>query len=636
MTAEKGKITLAGRQAVAVTVIIAMVLILLVGLVRLQVVEHAEMAQQSEFNRIRVLPIVPRRGVVYDRFGKVIIDNRPSYTLSVVPAEEDRDSTLPNLANLISLDSTQIRKRIQKNIVSRNQPAPVKRDIPFEVVAVLEEQARRFPGVVYQMERVRKYEDSLGAESFTGFVGEVSEEERQRLGESEYRLGSMIGKKGLEKHYDHLLRGQEGTAYIEVSASGQILGAYADRAPIPAVPGQDLHLTIDYDLQRDAVAALDTFCCGAVVAIDPRNGEVLAMTSYPGYDANIFSGVIPQEVWEEISSDTNHPLLNRPLTGLYPPGSTTKFVTVGAALEEGLVTETTTLKPCVGGYQFGNRFFGCWLERGHGQLTAVHALEQSCDTYLYQIGLKLGIDRLADYYAACGFGKPTGIDLPNEAAGLNPTTKYYDRRYGKNGWTRGLVLNNSIGQGELLTTPLQVAQFFCGLANDGIVYRPHILKRIVHPDGSEEIVNPEVSFRLPFSSSTMRVLEEGLRLVVEGEHGTARRLRNKFYSIGGKTGTAENPHGENHSWFVGVAPLENPQIVVAAIVENSGHGSDIAAPLVGQVIRSFMEKRMELLPPKMDESPGTAQKIIDTSTGQTAAGAGAAVSTAMSGGEEAN
>ena len=605
MTAEKGKISLEGRQMVAMIIIGAMVLVMMVGLVRLQVVEHAEMAEQSEFNRIRVLPTVPRRGVVYDRFGEVIIDNRPSYTLSVVPAEEERDSTLANLASLIELDSTQIRKRIQKNMVSRNQPAPVKRDIPFEAVAVLEEQARRFPGVVYQMERVRKYEDSLGAEAFTGFVGEVSEDERQRLGQKEYRLGSMIGKKGLEKHYDSRLRGQEGTAYIEVSASGQILGPYTEKDPIPAVPGQDLYLSIDYDLQRAAVAALDTFCCGAVVAIDPRNGELLAMTSYPGFDANIFSGVIPESLWLAITNDSTHPLLNRPLNGLYPPGSTAKFVAVGAALEEGLVNENTTMKPCVGGYQFGNRFFGCWLPQGHGQLTAVHSLEQSCDTYLYQVGLKLGIDRLADYYAACGFGKPTGIDLPNEAAGLNPTTKYYDQRYGKNGWTRGLVLNNSIGQGELLTTPLQVAQLFCGLANDGVVYKPHILKRIVHADGREETVEPTVSFRLSFSSSTMRLLQEGLRLVVEGEHGTARRLKNKYYSIGGKTGTAENPHGENHSWFVGVAPLEQPEIVVCAIVENAGHGSDVAAPLVGSIIRSYMEKRLEIPPPKLERSTAT-------------------------------
>ncbi|MCK4605961.1 MAG: hypothetical protein KAU35_01570, partial [candidate division Zixibacteria bacterium] len=354
------------REKISIVVILLVLLVLTGGLINLQVIQHEQLAAQSENNRIRVQPTMPRRGVVYDRYGREIIDNRPSFTVSIVAAEEVRDTTVRNLAELLSLDTIQVRKRLRKNMVSRYQPAPIMRDIPFEKVAIIEEQADRFPGVSIQMEEVRRYGSNLGSESFTGYVGEVSEEELERLGRINYRLGSMVGKKGMEKQADRFLRGREGTAYIEVTASGQSRGPYRGKAPVPATAGVDLTLTVDNDLQRACVVALDTFCCGAIVAIDPRNGEVLAMTSHPHFDANIFSSVIPESLWTEISGDSTHPLLNRPLCGLYPPGSTTKLLTIGAALEEGLIDEHTTLQPCYGGFQFGNRYFRCWKPSGHG------------------------------------------------------------------------------------------------------------------------------------------------------------------------------------------------------------------------------------------------------------------------------
>jgi penicillin-binding protein 2 len=282
------------------------------------------------------------------------------------------------------------------------------------------------------------------------------------------------------------------------------------------------------------------------------------------------------------------------LTGQYPPGSTTKFITVGAGLEEGLITENSTFKPCLGGFRFGDRVFHCWKLSGHGSLNLTGALEQSCDIYMYQLGLQLGVDGLAKYYGKSGFGRPTGVELAGEMPGLNPDSEYYDKRYGKKKWTRGLALNNSIGQGELLSTPLQLTQFFCGLANNGVVYRPHLVKRVSKPNGEATTVTPKQSFTLPFSKATLALLNNALRLVVEGDHGTAKSLKNDLYSIGGKTGTAQNPHGNEHSLFVGVAPLENPEIVVCAIIENAGHGSEVAAPVVGKVIRAYMTKKMGL------------------------------------------
>lgn len=582
------------RYRFALSAVAAIIFVLIVGLVKLQVFQHDQMAALSESNRLRVVPIVPPRGTIYDREGRQVVTNRPSYTLSVIPAEEVKGKTLANLAPVIGMDTTQIRKNIKRTMITRYQPAPVMRDIPFDKIAILEERSGDFPGVSYQMDRVRLYVAPPGSEAFTGYVGELSPEEVGKVDPQLYRPGSLIGKKGLERQYDQVLRGKEGTAYLEVFASGQVLGPYTGRPRIEATAGADLQLAIDLDLQTLATRVFDSFCCGAIVAMDPRSGEVLAITSYPGFDANVFSGIVSESLWTAIMANPDHPLLNRPLNGLYPPGSTAKLLTVGAGLEEGAIDLSTTFRPCYGGYQFGTRFFRCWDKNGHGALTATRAIEASCDVYMYQLGLKMGVDVMSRYMDQCGFGRPTGIDLPGEAAGLNPNSTYYNSRYGKNGWTKALALNNAIGQGEILETPVQLAQFFCGLANHGIVYRPHLVKSIRYPGGQTVPITPQVSFKLPFSETTLAALNEGLRLVVEGGRGTAQRLKNKFYSIGGKTGTAQNPHGNDHSWFVGVAPLENPEIVCCAIVENAGHGSEIAAPVVGQIIRKYMEKRLGL------------------------------------------
>ncbi|MFH2050455.1 MAG: penicillin-binding protein 2 [bacterium] len=584
-------LTIDEREKAALLVIALVFAFLLGGLFKLQIINHETLAAQSENNRLRVIPLTPKRGIVFDREENRIIDSRPSYTVSVVPTEMVKGVTIDNLSELLELDTLQIRKRIIKNTVSYYQPAPVKRDVPFEKIAILEEQNSKFPGVIYQIDQVRCYPVGLGSEVFTGYVGEVSQGDLQSEKKENLRLGSMIGKEGIEKHYDQQLRGYEGTEYIEVSATGQILGTYDEKPEIQPTQGSDITLTIDLDLQQACSEVLDTFCCGAIVAADPRTGEILAMTSFPSYDANIFSSVIPESLWQAISNDSSHPLLNRPLKGLYPPGSTVKFVTVGAALEEGLINEFTTLQPCNGGYQFGNRFFHCWDRGGHGSLTAIHALERSCDVFMYQLGLKMGVDLLSKYFDLCGFGKKTGVDLPGEAPGLNPNSDYYNNRYGVKKWTKGLVLNLSIGQGELLVTPLHLVQFFCGLANHGIVHPPYMIKKITSADGKTTETKPQPSFNLPFSEKTMKVLLEGMRLVVQGEHGTAKGLRTKMYTQGGKTGTAQNPHGEDHSWYVGVAPLEDPEIVVCAIVENAGHGSEVAAPVVGEIIKRYMNNK---------------------------------------------
>jgi penicillin-binding protein 2 len=609
------------RERVALGVVAAVLVFFSVKLIKLQIIDHRELLELAENNRIRVVPIEPRRGIMYDREGRIIVGNRPSYTVSVVPAEEKKGKTLGNLANVIGLDTLSLRRRIRKNQASPYQPSPIRRDVPFEAIAALEEQTSNFPGVNYTLDRVREYGVDLRAEAFTGHVGEVSEQDMKRDPTADYRLGSTIGKKGLERKYDTELRGVEGTEFIEVTAFGEVLGHYDGKAKVDPVPGADLKLSIDNDIQLAAINALDSqdvkyarkqgesdsinviHRAGAVVALDPRTGEVIAMTSAPGFDPNVFSSMITDSVWQEIQKDPAHPLLNRPIAGLYPPGSTYKLMTLGAGLESGLIDENSTFRGCGGGLQFGNRYFHCWDKRGHGVTTAIHAVEQSCDVYFYQLGLKIGVDLMSHYAEQCGFGRPTGIDLPHELPGLIPSSKYYDKRYGKNGWTRALVLNTAIGQGEVLVTPLQLAQFYAGIAMWGKVYRPHIVREVDYPDGHRVVVKPELAFNLPFSDHTLAVMREGIRLVTEGGGGTARRLKNPLYSVGGKTGTAQNPHGNDHSWFVGYAPLDNPEIVVVALVENAGHGSEVAAPVAGKVIEAYMKKKLGLIEKPVAEAP---------------------------------
>lgn len=585
--------SLESRGLTARLVALGLSLILLVGLVRLQVLRHAELLNQSENNRLRVQPVSPKRGIITSRDGLELVGNRPSYNISLVRSELTRGVTIPQLSKLIGFDSALIAKRLSRNREPLYLPAVIKRDVDFEKVAILEEQYENYPGVTYEPDRVRRYAAELSSQCFTGYIGEAGDR-AESPGPLSVREGSLVGKQGLERYYDQTLRGFEGTRYLEISARGVVLGDLADRPPKLALAGADLILTIDAELQREAANAFDTFCCGAIVAIDPRNGEVLAMVSKPDFDANIFSSAISTETWNRIINDSNKPLLNRPLDGRYPPASPFKLVTAGALLEEGLVDRQTSFSPCLGGWQFGRRWFRCWKLAGHGNTGVVSSIAQSCDVYYYQAGLKLGVDKLGEYAVKCGFGRETGVDLPQENAGLVPNSDTLTRMY-PDGWTRALTLNLSIGQGELLVTPLQMAQFFCGLANGGIVYRPHVLKTIVYPSGTKTDLRPEVSFTLPFSATTLEILREGLLDVVHSRDGTAKKTAVAEYRAGGKTGTAQNPHGENHSWYIGFAPFDNPVIVIAIIVENGGHGSEVAAPMVSKLMQGYIQRSSEFV-----------------------------------------
>jgi penicillin-binding protein 2 len=347
-------------------------------------------------------------------------------------------------------------------------------------------------------------------------------------------------------------------------------------------------VTIDAPAQRVAEEVLREHTAGAIVAIEPSTGEILVMASHPAPDPNALAeGVTPEE-WRELTSDPTHPLLNRAIQAVYPPGSPFKLVTAGAGLETGAIGLGTHVN-CKGAYKYGIRTFRCWKPEGHGITDVLDGIIESCDVFMYQVGAKLGVATLMDWAERCGLGRRTGLDIGGEAAGNVPTPSWYDRRYGRKKWSKGVVINLSIGQGELLVTPLQAACLACGVANDGVVYRPHLIKRVEAYSGrTRGTTSSRVAYELPFRPSTMRLLHQAMVGVVEAQNGTGKLARIPGIEVAGKTGTAQNPHGEDHSCFIAYAPADDPTIAIAVIAENAGGGGAVAAPMAREVMRTYL------------------------------------------------
>ncbi len=602
-------LTSENRIRVLAAVFGILMLALSVRLFLMQTLEHDKYYKMSEENRIRIVPETAFRGIVYDRNGDVIVENRPSYAISAIPNEiDDIPQISKRLSDVLNIPDSVIADRINSNRFLRYQPIRIARSVDFETVCKIEENASKYPGIIFQLEPARRYPPEGIISHAIGYTSEISEKELEKLKDQGINRNTEIGRDGIEKYWDRYLRGHDGLSYLEITAEGKILGHLTEKEDIPADPGRDIVLSLDYELQEYAASLFADTLAGACVAIDPRNGEVLSFVSMPTYDVNIFTGVLKKSDWNELITNEQKPLLNRAIKGEYPPGSTYKLVIAGAGLEEGIINRNTKFAPCSGGYRYGNRVFHCWYAPGHGALGVVDAIIESCDVYFYQMGQKLGYDKFAEYSRKCGFGSRTGIDIPGEMKGLVPDVDWYDKHYGKGKWPQSLIINLSIGQGEILTTPLQLANFYAALGNGGTLYRPHFLKAVL--EGSDTVATkPETIGHLPFSSSTLATLKEACVGVVYGEHGTARASRIEGIKFGGKTGTAQNPHGDEHAWFCAYAPAENPVIAIAVIVEQAGHGSTAAAPLASRVIRRYLEER------GMIEPVDTAKIIVHAGEG---------------------
>src|SRR5437868_4997260 len=449
---------------------------------------------------------------------------------------------------MANIDSSEIEKVIQRARRAPYQPALVLADAPFGVVSALEERRVAIPGLLIQAEPKRFYPDTAIVAHLIGYVGEVTEAERASTRFAAVRLGGLVGKYGLELEYDDTLRGSEGLRFVEVSAKGQMVREAEAAANLNPVPGKDLHTTIDLDLQRFISQIFPSGQRGAVIALNPNTGEVLALYSAPGFDPNAFVGGISAPYWRSLNESAARPLLDRAIQARYPPGSTWKLAVAAMALKRGIVGPRSKMPiPCRGGLQYGNRYFRCWQAHGHGDLTLTEAIAQSCDVYFYQLGIKLGVTSLLEDGNGWGFRGRTGIDLPGELPSEFPTgPEYYDRLYGARRWTSAVALNLAIGQGENAQTLAQMVRLYQQLASDGRMRTPFV----VRPSVTAAAENAT----LDLSADQLATLRRAMIAVVE--RGTARSASGNAatLTIAGKTGTAQNPHGPAHGWFIGFAP----------------------------------------------------------------------------------
>lgn len=602
-----------------VTVGIAVV-VLISRLVYLQIFSGAEMRQISEENRIKRVTIQAPRGMIYDRNRTLLVDNRPSFNLEVIPQyinESKRaDEVLARLSKIIDMPVEAIQKRI-KTIGGKQAtflPIPIKEGLTRDEVAKVESWKTEMPGVYVQMEiqRTSLYGDV--AAHLLGYIGQVSEEELPKVRKQEpdrYQLGDFIGKAGIERVFEKDLRGDNGQELVEVDALGRRVRSARGREILgkgfeeEAVPGNNLVLTIDQDLQVAAAKAFGDKA-GGLVAIDPWSGEILSMISRPGYDPTLFSPRIPDNLWNQLRNDINLPLRDKTNQDWYPPGSVFKVVTAFAAFEEGLLKPGMTFS-CSGKIHVGNRDFHCHKRGGHGEVDVIKALEQSCDIFFYKLAQRFqSVDQIAKWAYRLGLGQKTGVNLPHEVPGLIATEEWKRKRFNE-AWNPGETLSVAIGQGATNATVIQMANLMATIANGGTVYKPHFLKTVETSEGAKiREFGAEVVSKIDIDPKFMKVLQEGLFRVVNGSHGTAASQKVLGLPFSGKTGTSqvvrlsadkvyqkcENMKYQyrHHGWFAGYAPSDNPVIAVAALVEHGCHGSTAATPVVREVMMAYLKK----------------------------------------------
>ncbi len=563
--------------------------VLFVRLYVLQLLYHQELGKKSEENSIRTIIKEPIRGYIFDRAGRLVVDVGPSYSVALTPAEFDPQN-LKLLSSLLQLEPDVIQERINRaRAYSRFSPTRINRDVDFRTLSSLEEYQFLLPGISFLIDSKRIYPTRAQATHILGYCKEISDAQLTRASDY-YRQGDVIGSSGIEASYENFLRGQKGFEFIAVNAKGQVMGRFEqgrnDKLPNE---GFDLILSVDFELQAFAESLMTNYR-GALVAVDPNDGSILAMVSKPDFDPAILSGVTPPEIWNALNSDTTKPLFNRATMTNYPPGSTYKMVLAAAALEEGVINEQYKIT-CFGSYRFGNRVF---KDLGaHGSVNVVQAIQRSCNVFFYQLIHKVGFHQWTEYGKKFGFGRRTGVDITEENSGLLPSAEYFDRVYGKGKWTAGYLVSLAIGQGELGVSPLQMAMYVAALANGGTLHQPHAVNFI-----RNKLTNriERVEYRsepMGLSEHTIELIREGMMRVVEAPGGTAALARIPEIISAGKTGTAQNPHGADHAWYVGFTPFEKPTIAIAIMLENAGFGGSKAAPLAGLVMEKYIKGKVE-------------------------------------------
>ena len=584
-----------GRRRVVTMSGIAMaaLLVIVCQLWYLQVLEGGRFQEASDKNRIRIRPIAAPRGILFDRRGRPLVDNRPAFTLSLIPRELERDpvkrdATLGRLAALLQIPFADLQEAVTRVSADSILPVRVRRGLSMDDVARVEEWKLELPGVIVEVEPQRAYPNSRFAAHLLGYVREASDEQ---LKQGRYRRGDMVGQSGLERLLDEFLRGKDGGERIEVDAMGRQVRMIQSTEPHP---GAQVITTVDRRIQEVAERAMEGKA-GSVVVMDPRNGDVLAMVSTPAFEIDRFTGSIDRNAWLRVMQDPNHPLLNRTIQSQYPPGSVFKLVVAAAGLQEGTLVPGDRVQ-CTGQFQLGTWTFRDWKKEGHGSVDLMRGIRDSCDVFFYTAGLKIGAPAIAKYATGFGFGSATGIDLGGEKFGLIPQPRA-SRRGVPATWHAGETVNISIGQGAVLVTPMQVARFMSAIANGGVLWKPRLVQRIERPDkGLVWADSGSVNGHVELSPMVWAFMRQSLWAVVnDGGTGVAARIPG--LDIAGKTGTAQtvanskSSKGQDHAWFASFGPVKDPEVVVVVIVERGGHGGEVAAPIARQIFNSiFFEK----------------------------------------------
>jgi penicillin-binding protein 2 len=538
-------------------------IMLALALVYTQIIKYPYYSKLSKDNAIRIIPIEGPRGAIFDRNGVGMVSDRISFNVALVYRElKNREKLISILTNTLGIERKDIENAIEKAARKPYAPVTIVDDIDRDKAFILEEESFGVRGLVIQTKSVRNYLHKNVGAHLLGYLSEISEAELNSMKEYGYRAKDLVGRDGLEKYYDKYLAGVDGGMQIQVDNRGRQVKTLGFKEP---VNGKDLHLTIDIDLQSACDKALDGKR-GAIIIMDPGTGEVLALSSSPGFDPNIF--VRPEDSSERVrlvGDKRMYPLLNRAISGIYQPGSVFKIVVAMAALDSKRIGLQTRFN-CPGYFTLGARRFACWKEGGHGSQNVTEALMNSCNVFFYNTGRALGIDNMEAAAKTFGFGQNTGIDLPGEVKGVVPG-RYWKKNIKKDSWYEGDTVNLAIGQGYILVTPIQVLEMISVVANNGKAVKPYIVKRI---DASD--VNNTVCHDLNFSKNAIRAVKDGLYKVVNAENGTGKRARVEGMSISGKTGTAQNPGGVTHAWFCGFAPSDNAKISMVVFLEHGGKG----------------------------------------------------------------
>ncbi len=587
----------AGRLHMLLALCAFLFLILLGRMAYLQLWRGEYYARQSDGNRLRQSKIIAARGIIYDYKGKELVKNIPGYEVALQKQTVYKPETLQRLSEILGMSLEDINKKIKER-ANYYEPVVLKSNLSREDVTVIEEQRRNLPEVMLNIQPVRVYPFKEFAVHALGYVGEVSEYEIEKGFFKDVTQGSIVGKAGLEEFYDSVLRGEDGAFMEEVDVAGNVIKHYASLQP---VPGKNIRLTLDYRLQKSLEDFTDSHLeylrssgiapnarAAAVVAIDPRNGAVRAMLSRPGYDPNLFVKGISTKDWNKINDDNAHPMVNKVISGEYPPGSTFKIVTGSAALDMSKVRIDEKIYD--GGFHPLVPTMGNAGGEVLGWLSFINALAMSDNVYFYELGYRVGIDKIGEYARIYGFGEKTGIDLAGEEKGL-VASKKVKRDIWNEDWRLGDTFNAAIGQGFNLATPMQLAVMLSCVANGGTKYVPYLAEAVIGADGKEEDLQKNVSGRhIDISQQTIDYVRQGMNATTR-EGGTASYFSSLPKAIAGKTGTAENPHGRDHGLFVAYGPAESPELVVVCIVEQGGFGSTAAGPIVYRAFEEFFREK---------------------------------------------